>query len=271
MDSECLINLLYTEIKPTAALFDLKIREVMHYRYLLYLFVKRDFITNYKQTILGPVWHILQPLLTSLMFTAIFFYFARIKIGAVPPVAFYLSGLTLWNYFAACINKTSSTFVSNAGIFGKGIFPPDNSSSCNCNFKHDEPRYPIADVNCHNGYLSPSSFIAVDYFSYAGFYFAAGSSRHGFWYYYILFDHRYRDLIYLMNFGMQLWMYATPVIYPMSIIPEKYKVFLKLNPVTSIIEGFRYSLFGQRAFLWHDYIYTSLFYGSIDIGGPGTV
>ena len=247
------------EIKPTSSIFDLQLKELVHYRYLLYLFVKRDFITNYKQTILGPVWHILQPLLTTLIFTVVFGYFARIKTAGIPPLLFYLSGLTLWSYFTACINKTSTTFISNAAIFGKVYFPritvPLASVISSLMSLGIQLLMLLFFLIIYRNRLSvqPTIFLTpvfIVLLAFIGLGFGIIISS---------LTTKYRDLVYLMNFGIQLWMYATPVIYPLSLIPDKYKIILKLNPVTSIIEGFRYSLFGQGAFLWHDFIYTVCF------------
>ncbi len=231
----------------------------MHYRYLLFLFIKRDFITNYKQTILGPVWHVLQPLLTTLIFTVVFGYFARIKTAGIPPLLFYLSGLTLWSYFAACINKTSTTFISNASIFGKVYFPRITVPLASV----------ISSLMSLIIQLLMLLFFLVLYrhqlniqatlFLTPVFILLLAMIGLGFGIIISSLTIRYRDLVYLMSFGMQLWMYATPVIYPLSLIPDKYKFIIKLNPITSIIEGFRYSLFGQGAFLWHDFAYTVCF------------
>jgi lipopolysaccharide transport system permease protein len=249
----------YIEIKPAAPLFTLGIKELISYRYLLFLFIKRDFITIYKQTILGPLWHLIQPLLTTLIFTVVFGYFARIKNGGIPPVLFYLSGLTLWNYFAGCINKTSGTFITNASIFGKVYFP--------------RLTVPLAQIISnllslgiqlclltlfliiyHNSiHIQPTLLLTplfIILLAFIGFGFGIVVSS---------LTIKYRDLAYLMTFGVQLWMYATPIIYPLSMVPERFKIISKLNPVTPIIEGFRYSLFGQGALMWHDLLYTTLF------------
>jgi lipopolysaccharide transport system permease protein len=247
------------EIKPTASPFDLKIGEVVHYRYLLFLFIKRDFITNYKQTILGPLWHILQPLLTTLIFTVVFGYFARIKTAGIPPLLFYLSGLTFWSYFAACINKTSTTFISNASIFGKVYFPritvPLASVISSLMSLMIQLLMLVFFLVVYRKSLSIQPTILLT----PVFIILLALIGLGFGIIISSLTTRYRDLVYLMAFGMQLWMYATPVIYPLSLIPAKYQIIIKLNPITSIIEGFRYSLFGQGSFLWHDFIYTVCF------------
>lgn len=247
------------EIKSTASLFDFKLKEVAHYRYLLYLFVRRDFITIYKQTILGPFWHIIQPLLTTLVFTVVFGYFARIRIGQSSPLLFYLTGITIWNYFSSCINKTSGTFINNASIFGKVYFPRiivplasviSNLMSLGIQLVlvgvfliiyHNQ-------VNIHSTILMVPVFIALLAFIGLGFGIIVSS-----------LTIKYRDLTYLVNFGMQLWMYATPIIYPLSMVPERFRTISKLNPITSIVEGFRYSLLGQGYFMWHALLYSSAF------------
>ena len=251
-------SLSFIEIKPTYPLFDLRIKEVLHYRYLLFLFVKRDFITIYKQTILGPLWHLLQPLLTTFIFTAIFSHFAKIKTDG-PPTLFYLSGLIMWGYFAACINKTATTFISNAGVFGKVYFPRitvplasviSNLLSLSMQLVllvffllvyHDQ-------VCIQYTILLLPVFILVLAFIGLGVGIIVSS-----------LTIRYRDLAYLVTFGVQLWMYGSSVIIPLSVVPDRYKFLFKLNPVIPIIEGFRYSLFGKGAFLWIDFLYSIAF------------
>ncbi len=247
------------EITPSASLFDLKIKEVIQYRYLLYLFIKRDFITIYKQTILGPLWHLIQPLLTTLIFTVVFGTFARIRNGGTPPILFYMSGLTLWSYFAGCINKTSGTFVANASIFGKVYFPrltvPLASVISNLlSLGIQLCLLTVFLIAYRNSIHIQTSILLTPLFilllAFIGFGFGIVVSS---------LTIKYRDLAYLMTFGVQLWMYATPIIYPLALIPDKYKIYSKLNPVTPIIEGFRYSLFGQGAIMWHDLIYSAAF------------
>ncbi|HWB63225.1 MAG TPA: ABC transporter permease [Chitinophagales bacterium] len=249
----------YIEIKPTASLFNFRIGELIQYRYLLFLFVRRDFITIYKQTILGPLWHILQPLVTTLIFTAVFGLFARIPHDGIPPVLFYLSGMIMWAYFAACLNKTSATFLSNASIFGKVYFP--------------RITVPLASViSSLLSFCIQLILLAIIAFIYRNsisvqptllllpvFVVLVAAIGFGFGIIVSSLTTKYRDLSYAMTFGVQLWMYATPVIYPLSIVPAKFRIISKLNPLTSIIEGFRYSITGKGTFLWHNFIYTVVF------------
>ena len=249
----------FIEIKSSSPLFDLRIGELLHYRYLIFLFVKRDFITNYKQTILGPLWHVLQPLLTTLIYAVIFGRVAKIPHDGIPTIVFYLSGMTLWNYFAACFNKTSTTFLSNAAIFGKVYFPritvPLATAISNLMSLLIQMLLLIFFLIIYRNYvvlhytllLTPVLILLLAFMG-LGFGIIVSS-----------LTIRYRDLAYLMNFGIQLWMFATPIIYPLSLLQGKLRTIAKLNPVTPIIEGFRYSLFGKGEFMWHDLLYTTVF------------
>lgn len=231
-------------IKPHTRWWDLHLQDVWHYRDLLWMFVLRDFVATYKQTILGPLWFFVQPLLTTIMFTVIFAGVAKIPTDGLPPLLFYLAGTTPWNYFAACLTSTSTTFVSNANLFGKVYFP--------------RLVVPLS--------IAISSLIQflVQFLLFLGFfswYGLAGSDLRpnllgivfltpvllllmgllglGFGIAISSMTTKYRDLARLVTFGIQLMMYATPVIYPMSAIPDKYKLWIQINPMSSIIESFR--------------------------------
>jgi lipopolysaccharide transport system permease protein len=234
-------------IRPVSGWFDIHLRELWRYRDLIMLFVRRDFIAVYKQTILGPLWFLLQPLFTTIVFTVIFGKIAKIPTDGLPQIIFYLSGVVAWNYFASCLNKTSDTFVANAGIFGKVWFP--------------RLSVPISIV------ISNLITFAIQFILFLGF-----------WFYFLLIGStinpqplililpllilqmaalglgcgiiisslttKYRDLTQLVGFGVQLWMFATPVVYPISRIPAKFQWIIALNPMAPIVELFRYSFLG---------------------------
>jgi len=237
-------------IKPKDGWFDLNLLELWQYRELIFLFVKRDFVTFYKQTILGPLWYIIQPLFTTIVFTIIFGKIAKIPTDGVPQFLFYLSGNVVWRYFSDCLTKTSNTFITNANIFGKVYFP--------------RLTVPISVVitNVFQFIIQFSLFICF----YV--YFAIGNSaiRPGLWVLLlpvILFQMallgsgagilisslttKYRDLNFALSFGVQLWMYATPIVYPLSQVPEKYRIIYSMNPMVSVVEGFRYAFLGVSA------------------------
>ena len=237
-------------IQPNRSWFYIDWRGLSYYRDLLFFLVRRDFISKYKQTILGPLWFIIQPLLMTLVFTVIFGKVARIPTDGLPPMLFYLCGLLAWRYFASCLNTTSTTFVANAGLFGKVYFPrlivPFSVIISNL------LAFAIQLVTFLGFY------IYFKYFTQAGMNIqlnlfilvlpllllqtAAISLGVGLWL--SALTAKYRDLQFLMGFLTQLWMYATPIIYPMSMIPEKWRVFAALNPMAPIVEMFKYAFLG---------------------------
>ncbi|HQH99505.1 MAG TPA: ABC transporter permease [Spirochaetota bacterium] len=234
-------------IKPKSGWFDINIRDLLHYRDLIILFVRRDFISVYKQTILGPLWFLLQPLFTTVVYTIIFGMVAKIPTDGIPHVLFYMSGIVCWNYFSACLTKTSETFIANAGIFGKVYFP--------------RLAIPVS-VVITNLILFSVQFLLF-FFIFGYFYINTAQVRPN---YYILLipflllemaalglgigvlisslTTKYRDLSYLVGFGVQLWMYGTPVVYPTSIIPAQWKWVYVINPMAPIVETFRYAFIG---------------------------
>lgn len=250
------------EIRPKRNLFDVNLKELWRYRDLIVLFVRRDFVAKYKQTILGPLWFIIQPLLTTLMFTVVFGNIAGIPTEGLPKILFYLTGITAWSYFSAALKSTSNTFVANAGIFGKVYFP--------------RLSLPISVV------ISGLIQFVIQFLFLIGFmiYFKISGADFCPNYYILLIPvlvfmmaglglgfgviissltTKYRDLTNLVGFGVQLWMYATPIIYPLSEIPEKYKFVILANPVTPIVETFRYSLLGKGSFDFNYLLYSFVF------------
>lgn len=231
-------------MRPHTSWWDLHLADVWRYRDLLWLFVRRDFVSVYKQTILGPLWFFIQPLFTAIVFTIIFGGVAKIPTDGMPAMLFYLAGMTPWNYFAACLNKTSNTFIANAGIFGKVYFPrlivPLSVVVSNIIqfgiqfllFIGFLVYYLVtgADINPHWGLLIVVTPALV--FLMAGLGLGAGIIVSS-------LTTKYRDFVFLIAFGIQLMMYGTPIIYPLSSIPEKWRWLIQLNPMTGPVEAFR--------------------------------
>lgn len=238
-------------ITPKKSLFDLQLNEIWRYRDLLVLFAKRDIAVLYKQTILGPLWFFIQPLLTTLMFLLVFNKIAGISTDGIPPLVFYMAGVTVWNYFSDCLRLTSDTFTKNASIFGKVYFPRvviplsiiiSNLIKFIIQFFLFIAVYVYFYININS--LRPNSTILLLPFYIVIVAFLALS----FGLMISALTTKYRDLTFLIQFGIQLAMYVTPVIYPLSKIPEKYKIYILLNPVSSVMEAFKYSFTGEGFF-----------------------
>lgn len=250
-------------IEPRTELFALKLKEVWKYRDLMFLFVKRDFIAQYKQTILGPLWHLIQPLLTTIMFLLIFGRIARISTDGIHPILFYMSGITIWNYFATCLGNTSGTFISNAPIFGKVYFP-----------RLVLPLSVIISNLIRLGIQFVLLLVAIVYFHFNGYpinfsvywllipflvFMMAGIAL-GLGIIISSLTTKYRDFAVLLTFAIQLGMYATPIAYPLSFLKGKsYKWVIDINPLTGIIEAFRFALFGRGTFDIQSIGYSFLF------------
>ncbi|XDD41530.1 ABC transporter permease [Leptospira sp. WS60.C2] len=235
-------------IEPKKGLFDINLGDIWRYRDLILLFVKRDFVVLYKQTILGPLWYLIQPIFTTFVFTMVFGKMAKLSTDGIPPFLFYMSGTIAWNYFASSLNGTSNTFINNASIFGKVYFP--------------RLVIPISTViiNMAQFLIQLILFLLVYiYYISAGFDMQLTMWLVGIPFALLQmaclglgvgilissFTTKYRDLVFLMTFGVQLWMYATPVVYPASMIPKEYLTLYMLNPMVSIIETFRIAFLGQ--------------------------
>jgi lipopolysaccharide transport system permease protein len=235
-------------IEPQRSLLDLRLGELWHYKDLVMLFVRRDFVSVYKQTILGPLWYLIQPLLTTITFTVIFGNIASLPTDGLPQFLFYMSGTVVWTYFASCLTKTSETFSQNANLFGKVYFP--------------RLAVPVSILisNLITFLIQFAMFLAfVLYFVLSGtsiqpnwlwvslspilMLMMAGLGL-GFGIIISSLTTKYRDLRFLVQFGVQLLMYATPVIYPVSTIPERFQWIIQANPMTPVIEAFRYAFLG---------------------------
>ena len=244
-----------TEIRPKDKLLSVDFREIWRYRDLMMLFVKRNIITQYKQTILGPLWYVIQPMMTTVMYMVVFGGIAKISTDGLPQPLFYLAGISFWQYFADCLTKTSNTFVNNAGIFGKVYFPrlvtPLSDVISNLvRFGIQLALFFVVylyyvlftDVHIQpNAYALLFPFLIV---------LLAGLAL-GFGILFSSMTTKYRDLQLLLGFFVSLWMYATPVIYPLSTITnDKLRLVMQLNPLTGIVEFFKYGMLGVGAHDW---------------------
>lgn len=248
-------------IESKHSLFDINLKELWHYRDLLVLFVRRDFVTVYKQTILGPLWFFIQPLLTTITFTIIFGNVAQLSTDGAPKVVFYMAGITLWNYFSTCLTTVSGVFNANAGIFGKVYFP--------------RLIMPLTIV------ISNLMKFGVQFLLFICFvvYFTLQNQIHpnswilltpliivlmalismGIGLILSSMTTKYKDLNQLIGFGVQLFMYATPVIYPSSSVPSAYQWVVELNPLVGLFDYMRFAYLGVGEFTVLDLVYPSLF------------
>ena len=241
------------EIKPKKKLLDVDLKGIWRYRDLYYMYVKRDIITVYKQTILGPLWFLIQPILTTIMYMFVFVGLAGISTDGIPQPLFYMSGILLWNYFNAAFMVSSNVFTANASVFGKVYFPrlvvPLSGITSNLIkfgiqlllFIIIYLYYYIQGVNLSINWtllLFPLLILMIALHAMSwGLIISALTTK-------------YRDLTQLVAFGIQLFMYLTPVIYPLSAAPEKYRIFISLNPLTPIFETFKYSCMGSGSLDW---------------------
>lgn len=247
-----------TVIKPKTGWFDINFKEILQYRDLIFMFVKRNFISSYKQTILGPLWFIISPLLTSSMLTVVFGKIAGMSTDGVPQFLYYMAGNTAWTYFSSCLTSTSSTFTGNAGLFGKVYFPR---------------------------LITPISTVIYAIFSFliqlclmlalmAYFVFVQHEGIHpnicillvpllvlqmammgmGFGIIISSLTTKYRDLMVLVGFGVQLWMYGTPIAYPLSAVPFGLEKVIRCNPMTPVVNNFKYAFLGCGQFEVHSWI-----------------
>ncbi len=252
----------FSTITSRKSLFDLKLNEAWNYRDLLILFIKRDIKVSYKQTILGPLWFLIQPMLTTAMFLLVFGRIAKISTGGVPPVLFYLGGITVWNYFSECLRLTSDTFVKNSALFGKVYFPRIISplSIVSSNLVKFSIQFILFLAVFLYYYFSDTQLLPNITLLFVPVYIIIlAILATGFGLIISAMTTKYRDLTFLIQFGIQLWMYATPVIYPISQIPEKYRWIIIANPVSSIVEAFKYGFTGSGSFNVTGIIYSGLF------------
>jgi len=259
-------------IKPQTSIFEIDFAEIWRYRDLLFMFVKTDIVTFYKQTILGPLWFFIQPLFTTLMFMVVFGGLAGISTNGLPKGLFYMAGILCWNYFSDCLNRTSTTFKENQQIFGKVYFP--------------RIVVPLSIIFSNLVRFGIQFFLFIAIYVY---YLTTGISIHpnlgilllpilifimaglalGFGMIITAMTTKYKDLVFLVQFGVQLWMYATPVIYPLSSTPEKYRWLIVANPMTAVVETFKFGFLNQQPFELYHLIYSIGF--TIVILGTGII
>jgi len=239
------------EIKSHSSIFSVNFREVWHYRDLLLMLVKKDYVTFYKQTILGPIWFFIQPILTTLIYVLIFGKIAKLSTDGAPQIAFYLSGVTIWNYFSESLTKTSTVFRDNAAVLGKVYFPrlimPLSIVVSGLMkfaiqfalFIAVVMYYTFAENTLHpNIWILATPFLVLLMAAFSlglGMIFSSLTTK-------------YKDLVFLLTFGIQLFMFATPVVYPVTSIPADRQWIVNLNPLTGIFECFRYGFLGTGSF-----------------------
>ena len=252
-------------IKPNNKILSLDLKEVWRYRDLLVMYVKRDIVTMYKQTILGPLWYVIQPLMTTIMFMFVFGGIAGIPTDGLPQPLFYMAGIVCWNYFSECLTKCSETFNANQDIFGKVYFPRL-----------------VVPISITISSLLKMAIQFILFIVVYIFFIFKGFSPQLTWYILMVpllivmlaglglgfgliissMTTKYRDLRFLVSFGVQLWMYITPIIYPLSILKDNYPDYvwaIVINPLTSIIETFKLAFLGQGTFEWVYLLYSLVF------------
>ena len=251
-----------TVIKPKNKLLQVDFGDIWQYRDLLLMFVKRDIVTQYKQTVLGPAWYFIQPALTTIMYMVVFGSIAKISTDGLPQPMFYLAGIVCWQYFADCLNKTSATFTANQNIFGKVYFP--------------RLIVPLATVTGNLVRMGIQFLLFIAVYIYflvmkvevvpnayvllipVLIVMLAGLAL-GFGMLISSMTTKYRDLTILFTFVVQLWMYATPVIYPLSTMSPKMQIIMSINPLTSIVETFKFGTMGVGTFSWASLTYSFVF------------
>lgn len=254
-----------TIITPRKGLFDIDLKGLWRYRDLYVMYIRRDIVTKYKQTILGPLWYVIQPLFTTIMYMFVFGGLAGISTDGVPQPLFYMAGILLWNYFSECFMECSDVFTQNASVFGKVYFPrlvvPLSAITSNLikmaiqavlfviiylYYKLFTNSGALLTINA-SFVIVPALVILIAFHSLSwGLIFSSLTTK-------------YRDLKFLLQFGIQLFMYATPVIYPLSTAPEKYRDLIALNPLTPIFEAFKYACLGCGSLDWGGLLYSTVF------------
>lgn len=253
-----------TVIKPQRKWLDIDLKGLWRYRDLYYMYIRRDIVTQYKQTILGPLWYIIQPLFTTIMYMFVFGGLAGISTDGAPQPLFYMAGIVMWGYFNECFNVSSDVFGVNANVFGKVYFP----------------RLVVPLSGITSGLLKMLIQLCIFIVIYVYYLFTLPAetlsinaslllfpvlifmlAMHGMSWGLIIssMTTKYRDMKFLVQFGIQLFMYATPVIYPLSAAPEKYRDIIALNPLTPIFEAFKYGCLGCGSLDWSGLFYSTIF------------
>jgi lipopolysaccharide transport system permease protein len=252
-------------IEPQGSLLNLGIKELLRYKDLLEMFVRRDIVTLYKQTVLGPLWYVIQPLFTTIMFMFVFGNIAGIPTDGIPQPLFYMAGILCWNYFSECLIRTSDTFLTNQNIFGKVYFPRmivplSVTISSLLKFLIQLALFIVLYIYffATGKHVSPNMYA----FLFPLLLLMLAGLGLGFGILFSAMTTKYRDLKFLLAFGVQLWMYATPIIYPLSIMERQYSKYMWIisyNPVTPIIETFKYGFLGEGIFSWGSLTYSFIF------------
>jgi lipopolysaccharide transport system permease protein len=250
-------------IEPDSRVLDFQLRELWHYRDLVYIFVWRDFVAQFKQTILGPAWHIIQPLLTTVTFTLVFGHLAGISTEGVPAFLFYLAGTVMWGYFSGVLAVTSTTFTSNAPLFGKVYFPRlvvpvsvvlSKLLGFTVQFTLFLGMLVYFIATGRGGPVSPNVYcllLPLQLLIMAALGLGLGLMVSA-------LTTKYRDLGVVVSFGVQLLMFATPVIYPLSAVPEAWRPWIALNPIAPVMEWFRYAFLGSGTVSVGSLIYSAV-------------
>lgn len=253
-----------TEIKPKKKWLDVDIKGIWRYRDLYVMYIKRDIVTKYKQTILGPLWYVIQPIFTTIMYMFVFGGLAGISTDGAPQPLFYMAGIVLWGYFSNCFSVSNDVFYTNSGVFGKVYFPrlivPLSGITSNLlKMLIQLGLFIIVYIyyyfTLENNNLSPNWSLLLFPF----YIFLIGFHAMSWGLIISSMTTKYRDMKFLVQFGVQLFMYATPVIYPLSAAPEKYKAILELNPLTPIFEAFKYGCLGCGSLDWGGLLYSTIF------------
>lgn len=251
------------EIKASSSIINLNLKEIYKHWYLCYLFVRRNIVATYKQTVLGPLWFIIQPVLTTITFTIIFGNVAKLSTDGMPQVLFYLSGITIWSYFADSLNKTSNTFVANQAMFGKVYFPriivPLSIIITNL-FKFGIQLFLFLAIWVYFLITMPETIHPTFEIVFLPLFLVIMAMLGlGFGTLISAMTTKYRDLANLVGFGVQLMMYASPIIYPLSTVSDKMAFYLKLNPMTSVIHNFKVAFLGAGSFDYWGTLYSFVF------------
>jgi len=252
-----------TKIKPHTGWFEVDIKGLWQYRDLFYMYIKRDIVTVYKQTVLGPLWYLIQPIFTTIMYMFVFGGLAGISTDGVPQPLFYMAGITLWGYFSTCFGACNCVFTVNANIFGKVYFPRlvvPLAAITTCLIKMMIQFmvfivayiYLVATGEFHlainaNIWLFPILVIMTGFHAFSWGLIVSSLTT------------KYRDLSFFIGFAVQLFMYATPIIYPLSAAPEKYRDIISLNPLTPIFEAFKNGLLSCGSVDWSGLSYSAIF------------
>lgn len=253
-----------TVIKPKKKWLDVDLKGIWRYRDLYVMYIKRDIVTKYKQTILGPLWYVIQPIFTTIMYMFVFGGLAGISTDGAPQPLFYMAGIVLWGYFSNCFSVSNDVFYANSGVFGKVYFPrlivPLSGITSNLlKMLIQLGLFIIVYIyyyfTLENNTLSPNWSLLLFPF----YIFLIGFHAMSWGLIISSMTTKYRDMKFLVQFGLQLFMYATPVIYPLSAAPEKYRAILELNPLTPIFEAFKYGCLGCGSLDWWGLLYSTLF------------